>query len=104
MYGGVVTSAMRDSGAASTPPLRVLVVGGTGFLGDHAVTELMRRGHLTTVVARHAPSAPLGPVVLADVRSCGEGDWAAMLADHDGVVFAAGADDRATPRAPADDY
>jgi nucleoside-diphosphate-sugar epimerase len=86
--------------------VRVLVVGGTGFLGAEVVTELLRRGHRATVLSRRPPAAPPPGVDVrtADALSADEGQWAALLAGHDGAVFAAGADDRTTPRAPAQAY
>lgn len=35
-----------------TPPLRVLVAGATGYIGRHAVRELVRRGHSVVALAR----------------------------------------------------
>ncbi|KNB53141.1 NAD(P)H-binding protein [Streptomyces caatingaensis] len=86
--------------------LRILVVGGTGLLGHHVVTELLGRGHLVTVLARR-PGPVTGhggrvEVRTGDIRACA--DPAALLRGHDGVVFAAGADDRAVPPAPAYPY
>ncbi|WP_212763990.1 NAD-dependent epimerase/dehydratase family protein [Streptomyces sp. I05A-00742] len=86
--------------------LRVLVVGGTGFLGHHVVTELLERGHRVTVLARRpGPSAGHdGRVEIrtADIRT--HGDPTELLRGHEGLVFAAGADDRAVPPAPAHRY
>jgi nucleoside-diphosphate-sugar epimerase len=73
--------------------VNVLVVGGTGFLGQHVVRESRRRGHAVTVLARR----PGDGVVAADVNRLVVRDWADLLAGHDGVVFAAGADDRGSP-------
>ncbi|MBH1937524.1 NAD(P)H-binding protein [Streptomyces sp. AV19] len=86
--------------------LRILVVGGTGLLGHHVVTELLERGHRVTVLARRpSPVAERnGRVVVRtdDIRTCA--DPAGLLRGHDGVVFAAGVDDRAVPPAPAYPY
>ncbi|WP_433271712.1 NAD-dependent epimerase/dehydratase family protein [Actinosynnema sp. CS-041913] len=78
--------------------MRILVVGASGLVGQHIVGRLRRRGHESTAVARtrragvdHALDATTATV--ADLRT--------LLAGHDGVVFAAGVDDRDVPRKPA---
>ena len=81
---------------------RFLVVGGTGFLGQHVVAELLDRGHHATVLARGTarPASPV-EVLTGDALALGRAEWAGLLDGYDGVVFAAGADDRVVPRAPA---
>ncbi|MEN8494502.1 NAD-dependent epimerase/dehydratase family protein [Dehalococcoides sp. THU3] len=86
--------------------MRVLVVGGTGFLGYHAVLELVRRGHQVSVVALPPmPSDHLFPpsveVFFSNIRNLNHGMLLAMLKGQDAVVYAAGADDRIVPKAPA---
>jgi len=52
--------------------VRVLVTGGTGYLGRAIVTALAARGHEPVVLARHATAAGLaGRAVDADVRDRG---------------------------------
>ncbi|MGH9331250.1 MAG: NAD-dependent epimerase/dehydratase family protein, partial [Vicinamibacterales bacterium] len=51
--------------------MKVLVTGGTGYLGSAIVRELARRGHEVVCFARHASSVPREPRVVAhdgDVR------------------------------------
>lgn len=95
--------------------MRCLIVGGTGFIGYHAVWELVRRGHEVSVLALPPPPTaggdpcpPLFPpqirVTLADLATLPDADVQALLAGHDAVVYAAGADDRITPRRPAYDF
>ena len=56
--------------------MRVLVTGGTGYLGQHIVRALAARGHVPVVFARHATQADLpGEAIDGDVR-----DRAALLA------------------------
>jgi dihydroflavonol-4-reductase len=78
--------------------MKVLVVGASGFVGQHIADQLRRRDHAVTAVARsrregidHALDATTASV--ADVR--------VLLAGHDAIVFAAGVDDREVRRAPA---
>ena len=43
-----------------TSPVRVLVVGGTRFIGRHTVSELLRRGHEVTIFHRGKTPSPFG--------------------------------------------
>ncbi|MCB1675363.1 MAG: NAD(P)-dependent oxidoreductase [Halioglobus sp.] len=86
--------------------MRVLVIGGTGFLGYHATHELVRRGHEVTVLGLPpAPAADLFPdavaVQLVNVAAADDGQLRDVVAGYDAIVFAAGADDRAVPTEPA---
>ncbi|WP_329562559.1 NAD-dependent epimerase/dehydratase family protein [Kitasatospora sp. NBC_01266] len=86
--------------------MRVLVVGGTGFLGHHVMARLTERGHRTATLTR-TPGPATGPAadtVRGDATLLTEDDWARLLDGQDGVVFAAGADDRTVPRRPAAAY
>jgi nucleoside-diphosphate-sugar epimerase len=87
----------------------VLILGGTGFIGWHAAREFLRRGWKVTAVALPPLPAPdLFPpavrVELADFRITSDAAFAGLLAGHDAAVFAIGADDRMTPKAPAYPY
>jgi dihydroflavonol-4-reductase len=89
--------------------MKVLVVGGTGLIGYHAVKALLGRGHQVTVVAKRCPVfSPLFPSAVSvnalNIDTTADGELAGLLRGHDGAVFAAGADDRITPRAPAGDF
>ena len=86
--------------------MNVLMVGGTGFLGYHAVKELQRRGHRVTLLA--LPPLPAEGlfsadtlIQLADLNALSDEEVTALLSGQDGLVFAAGADDRLTPKAPS---
>ena len=82
--------------------MRVLVVGGTGLLGQHIVAELTGRGHQAGTLARRA--APGSTTIPGDVQRLSGTEWSQRLAGFDGVVYATGVDDRQVPRAPADRY
>jgi nucleoside-diphosphate-sugar epimerase len=89
--------------------MRVFIVGITGFLGYHAAHELLRRGHRVSGVA--LPPLPQGAAFPPEVQ-LGFGNLMNMpdeqvlahLQGQEGVVFAAGADDRYLPKAPAAAY
>ena len=63
------TGALLASGRAAhaltrsrTPaPMRVLVLGGTGFIGPHIVRELVARGHQVTIFTRGRRDAASPP-------------------------------------------
>ncbi len=38
--------------------MRILLTGGTGFIGSHVLMELLRRGHEVTVIARNSTKVP----------------------------------------------
>ena len=79
-------------------PMRVLVVGASGLVGQHVVERLRERRHEVTAVAR---TARPGIDRTFDATTVTEADLAGLLAGHDGVVFAAGRDDRQIPRKPS---
>ena len=86
--------------------MNVLLIGGTGFLGYHAVKELTKRGHQISILALPPlPAEGLFPVetkiLLADLNTLSDEEVLKSLRGQDAVVYAAGADDRITPKAPA---
>jgi len=89
--------------------MKALIIGGTGFLGYHSALELIRRGHEVTVLALPPmPAEGLLPpevaVILADIDAMPDGEVQKIFQKHDAVVYAAGADDRVTPPAPAYEF
>ncbi len=76
--------------------MKVLIIGGTGFLGYHAALECVRRGHHVTAIARSTPQHTLFPdtvsLQLADVNQITDSELKRLLAGHDAVVYAAGMD------------
>lgn len=86
--------------------LKVLIIGGTGFLGYHATKELLAYGYQVKILA--LPPGPLPglfpaevEIQLADIGSLTDEHIQSLLRGNDAVVFAAGVDDRVTPRKPA---
>jgi len=80
-----------------------------GFLGYYAVKEFLRRGHRVSILARSSTSSlELVPeevvVKTANMDDLSDDEARALLRGHDGVVMAAGADDRTTPKAPAYEF
>jgi nucleoside-diphosphate-sugar epimerase len=89
--------------------MNVLIIGGAGFIGYHAVRELLRRGHAVSILSRSKPPAadflpPEAQLILANLDEMPDAEARDLLRGYDGLVFAAGADDRVTPPAPAYPY
>ena len=87
--------------------MRVVMIGGTGFLGHFTCRELVARGHdaLALGLGRPAPGTMPDRVrcAICDIETCPEAELAAVLAGADAVLHAAGADGRFSDRAPAID-
>jgi nucleoside-diphosphate-sugar epimerase len=89
--------------------MRIFVVGGTGFLGYHTILELLRKKHTVTLLSLPPlPAKNLFPaqvkIILADLHSLHTDEKHSILRGHDAAIFAAGADDRVIPKAPAYAY
>jgi dihydroflavonol-4-reductase len=85
---------------------RVLLVGGTGFLGYYAVQALLARGWMVTAVGLPPEPPPdLFPVsvkvVLKNVDTASDEELLDLLRGHTALVYAAGMDDRVIPRKPS---
>lgn len=86
--------------------MKILIIGGTGFLGYHASLKLIEHGHTVTIVALPPmPAEGLFPpdikIHLADINQMSDENVQALLSGQDALIFAAGVDDRATPKKPA---
>lgn len=86
--------------------MKVFIVGGTGFLGYYTVKVLLEHGHkVSTMALPPLPKKGLLPeevdVTLGDYRQMSDGELEQLIAGCDGLIFAAGVDDRAVPKAPA---
>ena len=62
--------------------MRIVVAGGTGFLGSHLVARLKNEGHHTTVLTRH----PRGPEQVRWNPASATDGWFHVLDDADAVV------------------
>jgi dihydroflavonol-4-reductase len=85
---------------------RVIVVGGTGFLGYHAIQEFLKNGWGVTALGLPPEPPPnLYPtavkIILQNLEALSDEELLTILRGHDVLVFAAGLDDRVTPRRPA---
>lgn len=71
----------------------VLVTGGTGFIGNHLVTKLLKEGHRVTVVSRRAADPHLLPGTTVVSGFFGDQKILAKLGDYDGVFHLAACTD-----------
>jgi len=56
-------AAADEAGQAAAKPLRILVLGGTGFIGPHMVRHALERGHTLTLFNRGKRNSDLFPNV-----------------------------------------
>lgn len=89
--------------------MKIMIVGGTGFLGYHALLEALKRGHKANALA--IDDVELGDwypgevnVQYGDVFELSEENLQESFAGYDAVVYAVGPDDRITPPAPAYEF
>lgn len=90
-------------------PHNILVIGGTGFIGYHIVHALLAENSRVTVLCRNTASAESlfdGRVtaIAADIHQLERADYVSLLAGMEGVVFAAGVDERSKIEGDADDF
>lgn len=85
---------------------KVFVLGGTGFLGYYTIKELLKRGYeVETMALPPMPTDDLLPKEvkcdLGDINALSDEEIIAKLSGCYGFIYAAGADERITPDAPA---
>lgn len=84
----------------------VFVLGGTGFLGYFTIKEMLKRGYkVSTVSLPPLPTEDLLPreveCRLGNINEMSDEEILDMLKGMDSFVYAAGADERVVPEAPA---
>jgi dihydroflavonol-4-reductase len=89
--------------------MHILIIGGTGFLGFHATVELLKHRHQVSIMGLPpAPPAGLFPqeveIHLGNLEVMTDEELVSLFIEKDALVFAAGVDDRVTPRKPAYPY
>jgi uncharacterized protein YbjT (DUF2867 family) len=73
--------------------MKVLVLGGKGFIGRHVVKALVARGNDVSVGTRFARASRNAPVLESEIRlhkRIGADDWSAEAAEFDVIVNCAG--------------
>ena len=87
--------------------MKIVMIGGMGFLGYFTCKQLAAAGHQVTAVGLSAPeegSMPEGVTsVVCNVDECGDDELARLLEGVDCVIHAAGADGRFSGKAPVID-
>lgn len=85
--------------------MNILVIGGTGFIGDQAVRMLLEQGHRVKALA--LPELPVDyeqpeglELIQNDISGLSEDALAAILVGCDSLVYAAGIDERVDGKAP----
>ena len=86
--------------------MNTLVIGNTGFLGHYTVERLLANGHEVTGLSltsapEEVPASPQVRQVFADFNRLKDEELLALLDEMQGLIFAAGVDDRTVPAAPA---
>jgi len=89
--------------------MKIMVVGGTGFLGYHSILVGLERGHRFGALAvDDIPLEGWYPKEVAlsfgDVFAMSEEELVQSFKGYEGLVYAVGPDDRVEPPAPAYDF
>src|SRR5258708_2672394 len=75
--------------------IRIVVAGGSGFIGRHLISALVAEGHTVTVLTRAQPESHMTPAALLRYMHwdppAADGELADVLASTDAVVNLAGA-------------
>ena len=85
---------------------KIFILGGTGFLGYYTTKELLSRGYgVKTMALPPMPTEDLLPneveCTLGNINELSDQEIVALLSDCEGFIYAAGADERVIPKAPA---
>lgn len=85
---------------------KVLIIGGTGLLGQHSAVALINKGYEPVLISRKKPDKLLDgldnlQIIQADVKSLRVEELISLFKGHYGLVYALGPDDREIHKAPA---
>ena len=69
-------------------PVRIAIIGGTGYSGSHIARESISRGLTVTAVSRHGTDDPIQGVNYVRGSYADEALVKQLAADHDVIVFA----------------
>jgi len=70
--------------------MKVLIAGGSGFIGQHLVASLRKDGHAVVVLTRGQPGAVAGARYVNWDAKSPDGGWATELSGSDAVINLAG--------------
>ncbi len=73
--------------------MKILITGGTGFVGAQLTSRLMQDGHAVTILTR-SPKVPKGPAVsiyYLQGDPTQKGAWQDSIKNHDAIINLAGA-------------
>jgi uncharacterized protein (TIGR01777 family) len=71
--------------------LKIVIAGGSGFLGRALAERLAAEGHRVVILGRHRPSTPNAALRFVEWSADGQaGAWSAEVADADAVINLAG--------------
>lgn len=89
--------------------MKVMIIGGTGFLGYYASKSLLAKGHKVSTFS--LPDIELGDwypkevaVSFGNVFEMDDAELQKVHKGYDAMVYAVGPDDRVTPQAPAYEF
>jgi len=73
--------------------MKILITGGTGFVGTHLTSRLLREGHEITVLTRSRKEAEKKTPNVSYLHSdpVQKGAWQSVIKDHDVIINLAGA-------------
>jgi dihydroflavonol-4-reductase len=86
--------------------MKVLIIGGTGFIGSYIARALINLDHQVTIYAREANDhikqwLQPSEIIYGDLFNISDKEYLKILEGHDEVVFTAGVDDRTLPKRPS---
>jgi len=86
---------------------KALIIGGTGYLGYHICRELIEKDYLVTAISIDDVPQNFLPAEVtikkADLNKITDPELEELFRNHNYFIFAAGLDDRFTPKKPAFD-